>query len=221
MKTKLEKALIAIVIVFLAVTLIFALATEPIAGIVAGCFVAFFLTLIIYVVKLILKQKSKTYLILLIIFFIGFFVFVFLLPVQETTNDNVMVATTETTTELTTTQVTQTTSAQSNTSAKVDEIARQAKADAQSVDEAKTNEAIAYIRNNYPNYFVDNETMEKTMYYGYLLEYAYKDTNITYAELGMDAYQAVKYVYRNVESVEDNATQENLKQISEGLSNIG
>lgn len=110
--------------------------------------------------------------------------------------------------------------AEANTSAKVDEIARQAKADAQSIDETKTNEAISYIRNNYPNYFDNNETMETAMYYGYLLEYAYADTNELYMQLGMDTYQSIKYVYRGVEKVEDNATQENLAQIKESLDGI-
>lgn len=58
------------------------------------------------------------------------------------------------------------------------------------------------------------------MYYGYLLEYGYKDTNKAYAELGMDAYQVVKYVYRGAEKVEDISTQENLKQIVKDLANI-
>lgn len=111
--------------------------------------------------------------------------------------------------------------ADSNTSAMVDKIALQAKEDASSIDEEKTNEAVTFIRDTYPDYFIDNDTMEKTMYYGYLLEYAYKDTdNSTLMNLGMDTYQAVKYVYRGAESVEDDATQENLRQISESLDKL-
>ena len=37
----------------------------------------------------------------------------------------------------------------------------------------------------------------------------------------MDLEQAVKYVYRGAESVENDATQENLSQIRESLEAIG
>lgn len=93
---------------------------------------------------------------------------------------------------------------QPNTSAIVDYIASKAKESAnQSVTEGKRNAAISFIYKNYPHYFTDNKTIEKMMYYGYYLEYAYAkngDTNI-YANLGMDSYQSVKDVYRNAETV--------------------
>ena len=61
-----------------------------------------------------------------------------------------------------------------NSSGMVDYIAKEAKASANiGASEEKREEAISFIRDNYPNYFSDNETMEKTMYYGYYLEYAY------------------------------------------------
>ncbi|CCY81581.1 putative uncharacterized protein [Clostridium sp. CAG:149] len=110
-----------------------------------------------------------------------------------------------------------------NSSGMVDYIAKEAKASANiGASEEKREEAISFIRDNYPNYFSDNETMEKTMYYGYYLEYAYSKNgseNI-YANLGIDAYQAVKGVYRNVDKVEDDIVQENLRQIEEGLSKL-
>lgn len=112
----------------------------------------------------------------------------------------------------------------SNTSAMVDYIASEAKKSAnQSASEEKLNEALEFISSNYPNFFTDNETMEKTMYYGYYLEYAYSkngEGNL-YANLGMDTYQAVKYVYRNTETTEDPHVQENLSQIRETLSSLG
>ena len=110
--------------------------------------------------------------------------------------------------------------AKPNTSSKVDEISIQAKNDAKNIDDGKTIEAINFIKENYPNYFESNEVMEKTMYYGYLLEYGYKNKNNNYADLGMDAYQVVKYVYRGAEKVEDISTQENLKQIVKDLAGI-
>lgn len=134
--------------------------------------------------------------------------------------------TTEVTTETTTTQIINEASNQigilnlkesPNTSARVDEIARQAKNDALYIDDSITLEAINYIKDNYPNYFTNNDVMEQTMYYGYLLEYAYNNTNDLYAELGMDTYQAVKYVYRGAESINDTSTRSNLEQIAKSL----
>lgn len=113
---------------------------------------------------------------------------------------------------------------EANTSAMVDYIAAEAKKSAnQAATEEKRDEAIEYISSHYPNYFADNETMEKTMYYGYYLEYAYMSDDPTnvYANLGMDTYQAVKYVYRGTESVEDDHVTENLRQISEWLNKLG
>lgn len=113
---------------------------------------------------------------------------------------------------------------EANTSAMVDYIAAEAKKSAnQAATEEKRDEAIEYISSHYPNYFADNETMEKTMYYGYYLEYAYMSDDPTnvYANLGMDTYQAVKYVYRGTETVEDEHVQENLKQIAEILEALG
>ena len=45
------------------------------------------------------------------------------------------------------------TTAKQNTSSKVDEISRQAKADAKNIDDGKTIEAVNFIKENYPNYF--------------------------------------------------------------------
>ena len=108
------------------------------------------------------------------------------------------------------------------TSAQVDNIARAAREDAKSITDEKTSEAVAFIRNHYPNYFVDKETMEKTMYYGYLLEYAYeKNTSKkVYADLGQDAYQVVKYIYRGTETIDSQYTKSNLYQIEKSLNKI-
>lgn len=106
-----------------------------------------------------------------------------------------------------------------NTSAMVDYISRQAKQDSKTADNVKLNEAVSFIKSNYPNYFADNSTMEQTMYYGYLLEYAYQNdsSNKTLANLGQDAYQVVKYVYRGAETTDSESVQSNLKQIKNAL----
>ena len=84
---------------------------------------------------------------------------------------------------------------EANTSAKVDALALAAKQDIEEngVSDAKRDEAVTFIVEHYPDFYADNETME----------------------------QAVKYVYRGAESVEDDATQENLSQIRESLEAIG
>ena len=91
------------------------------------------------------------------------------------------------------------------------------------VSDAKRDEAVTFIVEHYPDFYADNETMEQAISYGYWLEYAYQNDEAArdYAELGMDLEQAVKYVYRGAESVEDDATQENLSQIRESLEAIG
>lgn len=111
-----------------------------------------------------------------------------------------------------------------NTNEMVAQIASEAKKSAnESASEEKRDEAINFIYENYPDYFTDNDTMEKTMYYGYYLESAYakNGSDNIYANLGMDTYQAVKYVYRNVETTDDDHVISNLKQIADALAEIG
>lgn len=111
---------------------------------------------------------------------------------------------------------------EANTSAMVDYIAAEAQESAnQAATDEKRDEALDFIASSYPEYFSDNETMEQAIYYGYYLEFAYDINESQYAELGMDVEQAVKYVYRGTEAVEDEHVQENLKQIAEILNTLG
>ena len=106
----------------------------------------------------------------------------------------------------------------------VDYIAQEAKKSAnKSASEEKRDEAITYIVDHFPDFYENNTVMENTMYYGYYLEYAYSQNGPEnlYANLGMDTYQAVKYVYRNVEKPEDDSTLANLDQIKESLLDLG
>lgn len=109
-----------------------------------------------------------------------------------------------------------------NTSAMVDSIARQAKADVGNASDADLKKAYNYIKDNYTDCFDDNETMEQMMYNGWLLEYAYDDNESmrNYYNVGMDAEQLVKYVYRGTETKDDQSTQENIKQIKESIQKI-
>lgn len=108
-----------------------------------------------------------------------------------------------------------------NTSAAVDELYYKANESAATATEDDIKEAIKFISDNYNNYWTDNETMHKAMYYGSLLECAKKDKakenqkGIDYViySLGKDTVQVVKYVYRKSDKIEDPATQSNLEQI--------
>lgn len=109
---------------------------------------------------------------------------------------------------------------EANTSAMVDSIVNKAKSDADGqLDLDTCKEALSYLKGNYPNYFTDNETMEKVMYYGAFLEYSFegKGINDVCATLGQDALQTVKYVYRGADAIEDESTQSNLRQVKESL----
>lgn len=109
-----------------------------------------------------------------------------------------------------------------NTSAMVDSIARQAKTDAENASDADLEKAYDYIKANYKDCFGDNKTMEQMMYNGWLLEYTYdgNESMRDYYNLGMDAEQLVKYVYRGAETKDDQSTQENIKQIEKSIQKI-
>lgn len=111
---------------------------------------------------------------------------------------------------------------EANTNAMVDYIAAEAQKSAnQAATDEKRDEALDFIASSYPEYFSDNDTMERAIYYGYYLEFAYDINESQYAELGMDVEQAVKYVYRGTETVEDKHVQENLNQIAQILNALG
>ena len=61
-----------------------------------------------------------------------------------------------------------------NTTEMVDYLSKVAKEDAKSTA-VSDSVAIDFIRNTYPNFYTDNATMEKAMYYGYLLEYRHQE----------------------------------------------
>lgn len=123
--------------------------------------------------------------------------------------------------------------AESNTSAKVDEIMLQAKNDAEHIseDEAteKWNEAFKYLKEHQSNFYENNEVMEQSMYYGtFIYEYIElnaKATNVselpdatrTAYEAGLSTVEAIKYVYRGAASVDDEDTQSKLKEATDNL----
>lgn len=104
------------------------------------------------------------------------------------------------------------------TSAMVDHIILTAKADAsRSEADMKAGSAFDWIVQNVPQWYEGSEIMEQAIYNGALVEYYYTGKDAVKSEIGMDTVQAVKYVYRGVETVLDDATQENIRQIEEGI----
>ncbi len=91
------------------------------------------------------------------------------------------------------------------------------KKEAEESIEPNTNEMVAQIASEAKKSANESASEEKAMYYGYYLESAYakNGSDNIYANLGMDTYQAVKYVYRNAETTDDDHVISNLKQIAE------
>jgi len=69
------------------------------------------------------------------------------------------------------------------------------------------------------DFYGSAKEMEKYMWYGFLLDYKYDDSDPR-SELGTDLTQAIKYVYRGHEKETDAGTKENLRQIDKDLSRI-
>ncbi len=113
-----------------------------------------------------------------------------------------------------------------NTSEMVDNIIKKAKEDAKTATLEQRQEALEFVKNNIDDCTKDNETMENMMHYGALLEYAYNDDenpeikNTIISGVGMDAVQAVKYLYRGYSEDEETASKENISQVKEGLEKI-
>ena len=107
-----------------------------------------------------------------------------------------------------------------NTSEMVDYIANKAKTDSSTASIDDILDAVEWLKNNIDNIFDSNENMEKTMYYGELLEYKYKGTGDPYEQVGWQAFKTVKYVYRGYETVDDTATIDNYSELKELVNNL-
>lgn len=127
-------------------------------------------------------------------------------------------------------------SAESNTSARLDEILTVAKYDAENISEDevldKWNEAFKYLKEHQTNFYENNEVMEQAIYYGeFICKYIELNaiaTNVSELpdetraayEAGYNTVKAIKYVYRGVESESDQVTQDNLKEAQSYLDLI-
>lgn len=85
-------------------------------------------------------------------------------------------------------------------------------------DESKT-AAVKFLKENYPNYFNDNETMETAIFYGNFLYY-YSDKDTPENNVGWFTDLAVSKVYTNADTVDSENTQKYLNKIGENLNNI-
>lgn len=120
---------------------------------------------------------------------------------------------TTTTTAESSTEKTLTEPSEHGTSEYVDYLYYKAKEDAKTATDEDLQSALDWLKNNTEHYFDNQDSMELAMYYGELLEMKYKDTGNEYEKLGWQAYKTIKYVYRGVESVSDEVTQNNLSEL--------
>lgn len=109
--------------------------------------------------------------------------------------------------------------AEPETAFRVNQISLTAKEHAANLTEDQTAQIISIIREADHNFYNGSEEMEKFMWYGFLLDYKYNDSDPR-SQLGTDLCQAIKYVYSNVESVLDDSTHKNLLQIDKTLETI-
>lgn len=105
----------------------------------------------------------------------------------------------------------------------VDYIAMCAREKAKTITDDLTHAALTYISANIldPDLYEKQYTMESMMYFGNLLDYAYKrepDKKL-YAEVGWDTVRAIKDVYRDWEPPEDSLSPR--EQAVKGLIELG
>lgn len=119
-----------------------------------------------------------------------------------------------------------------NTSGAIDEITAKAKADLEEDSKEERNQVINdglyFIRENIDDITKDNETMEKSLYYGYYI-YTFIETNsntFNYSQLtdtekavydvGYNTFTYVKYPYRN----SDNGIESKIQDVKDALNKI-
>lgn len=128
-----------------------------------------------------------------------------------------------------------TSSTETGSSARVDEILSKAMDDAKNIpDDADSQyeEALGYLKEHTENFYESNEIMEKSMYYGCFI-YSYiedstevkniselNDKDRTKYDAGYNVVKAIKYVYRGAETAEGESAQNALKEAQDALNKI-
>ena len=100
-----------------------------------------------------------------------------------------------------------------DTSAKVNELRANAKADAAEATADQIQEAVGFLQDNVYSYFSDSGAMVSTIYYGAFLEACYNGTGNDYEQVGLQAQKTVESVYRGEKRPSDSTTQETLKAL--------
>ena len=101
------------------------------------------------------------------------------------------------------------------TTAYLEYLMAKAKAAASTATKEDLQEAVDWLRDNPQGYFNGLDNMEKTLYYGRLLECKYMQTGNQFEKIGWQAQKTVKYVYRGAESITDEVTHNNLLKLQE------
>ncbi len=107
-----------------------------------------------------------------------------------------------------------------NTSEYADYLYFKARKDAKTATDTELQAALDWLKDNQDSYFDNNEQMELTMYYGSLLKHKNKATDNQYEKIGDIAFKTVKYVYRDVETEQDEATVLNYDKLKELLADV-
>ena len=128
-----------------------------------------------------------------------------------------------------------TSSTETGSSARVDEILSKATDDAKNTPGdagSQCEEALSYLKEHAENFYENNEIMEKSMYYGcFIYSYIENSTEAkdvselnnedrTKYDAGYNTVKAIKYVYRGAEKIEDKSTQNALKETQDALNKI-
>lgn len=125
------------------------------------------------------------------------------------------------------------TTTEEGSTARADEIQLKAMADAKGTgDESLLVVALDYLKEHSNNFYESNDVMEQSLYYGCFVYEFIKETEgaSNISELSVEAktkynagyytVKAIKYVYRGVEKVEDESTQNALKKAQTALESL-
>lgn len=124
-------------------------------------------------------------------------------------------------------------STEEGTTERADEVLFKAMDDAKAAteDDAKNiwEDGFDYLKAHMNNFYESNEVMEKSMYYGEFI-YQYIEENSTASDIseledstkaayeaGYNTVKAIKYVYRGVDQIDDESTQNALAEAKEAL----
>ena len=98
-------------------------------------------------------------------------------------------------------------------------ISRLAKEKVLTIKQAELDQALKFIKVNVNNFFKDNQTMERALWCGFILDYNYDDSEIL-SKIGSNTTMGVKYIYRKVEDVGNEDSTTKLHKLRELLATL-